>query len=377
MTDKATSPDLSSPQPAPAEEPKGLIFPFSAPGSAAELVEIRPGIGWLRLPMPYALDHVNVYLLRTPRGWLIVDTGLDSPDTRSHWEAFLSGPFRDETFCGILCTHYHVDHAGLAGFLSELLKVPVFMSYQEYFTLRGWPIDVKEVNWQHALFFKRAGLPEELLPGTLINFDFSQEISNPPLAFSTLRDGRRFAPGGGDWRVMTGEGHSPEHSMLYSAAEGILFSGDQLLPRITSNVSVSSVNQDDEPLSGWFASLDRLDQLPDRVLVLPGHGLPFLGVRQRVAELRVHHEQKFQTILDACAEERLTAYQLVSILYPRPLGDFDLQLALGECLAHLHYLLDHGRIAAEALEGGAMGYSSVPAIRQAPRHLPLAESEVR
>ena len=99
------------------------------------------------------------------------------------------------------------------------------------------------------------------------------------------------------------------------------------------------MNPHDEPLSCWLASLDRLAELPDEVLVLPGHGLPFRGARTRVEELRRHHDEKFRMILDACADAPLSAYELVQILYPRPLSDFELQLALGESLAHLHYLL--------------------------------------
>ena len=346
-------------QSATGPELQGLSYPFSAP-DPAQVVDISSDIKWLRIPMPYALTHVNVYLLRVEGGWLLVDTGLDSPASRALWEDFLSGPFKGETVLGIFCTHYHVDHAGLAGYLSERLRVPLFMSYQEYFTLRGWPMDLQQVHWQHAQFFRRAGFPDELLPGTLTNFDFSSEISPVPPSFLCLREGRPFPMAGGDWRIMTGEGHSPEHAMLHSAHAATLFSGDQLLPRISSNVSVSLVNPYDEPMSGWLASMDKLAALPDEVLVLPGHGLPFRGARARVEELRLHHEQKFQVILKACADAPRSAYQLVGILYPRPLGDFDLQLALGECLAHLYYLLAQGRLTESDLGGGVVGYRSAP-----------------
>jgi len=347
-------------KPASGREQQGLSYPFSTPPARAQAVDICADIKWLRFPMPYALDHVNLYLLRVQGGWLLIDTALDSPENRQIWEDFLSGPFRGETLRGIFCSHYHVDHAGLAGYLSERLRVPLYMSYQEYFTLRGWPMDLKQVHWQHAQFFRKAGLPDELLPGTLTNFDFAQETSEPPPAFLSLRQGNPFPLAGGDWRIMTGEGHSPEHSMLHSAREAVLFSGDQLLPRISSNVSVSVVSPQDEPMSGWLASLDRLAELPDQVLVLPGHGLPFRGARARVEELRRHHEQKFQLILAACAAAPLSAYQLTLILYPRPLSDFNLQLALGECLAHLCYLRGQGRLTERALEAGAVGYLSAP-----------------
>jgi len=347
-------------KPAPGEQEQGLSYPFSTPPALGEALEISADIKWLRFPMPYALDHVNLYLLRVEGGWLLFDTALDSPENRRIWEDFLAGPFRGETVRGIFCSHYHVDHAGLAGYLSERLRVPLYMSYREYFTLRGWPMDLKEVHWQHAQFFRKAGLPDELLPGTLTNFDFAQETSEPPPAFLSLRQGNPFPLAGGDWQVMTGEGHSPEHAMLHSAGQALLFSGDQLLPRISSNVSVSVVSPQDEPMSGWLATLDRLAGLPDQVLVLPGHGLPFRGARARVEELQQHHQLKFRAILSACAQVPLSAYQLTLILYPRPLSDFNLQLALGESLAHLYYLRDRGRLVERGLEGGAVGYLSLP-----------------
>lgn len=350
-------------QPVTDSEPSSLTYPFSAPQTAAEVVDISPDIKWLRLPMPYALDHVNVYLLRVDTGWLLIDTGLDSPENRAIWENVMSGPFKGETVVGIYCTHYHVDHAGLAGYLAERWRVPLFMSYEEYFTLLGWPMDLQEVHWQHAEFFRRAGLPDEFLPGSLVMFDFTQEISPPPPSFVRLREGNLLAVAGGDWRVMTAEGHSPEHALLFSAQRSLLFSGDQLLPRITSNVSVSVVNPHDEPLSHWLASQDRLAEMPDDVLVLPGHGLPFYGAKARVEELHRHHDERFRTILDACADAALSAYELVPILYPRTLGDFDLQLALGECLAHIHYLLSRGRLTGSLAREGVIRYRSTPALQ--------------
>lgn len=350
-----------------ANEPElpALIYPFSEPPAPGEMLEISPGLQWLRIPMPFALDHVNVYLLRVESGWLLVDTGLDSPENRAVWDQLFSGPFKGETPAGIYCSHYHVDHAGLAGYLAERWRTPVFMSYEEYFTLRGWPMDLQQVEWQHAQFYQRAGLPSELLQGTLIMFDFSREMTPPPPSFVRLRDGSSFPMAGGDWRIMTGEGHSPEHALLYSEQRAILFSGDQLLPRITSNVSVSVVNPHDEPLSHWLASLDRLAELPDEVLVLPGHGLPFRGAKRRVQELHHHHEEKFRIILEACGDAHLSAYELVQVMYQRTLGDFDLLLALGECLAHLHYLLSRGRLKETLGKDGVNRYRRIPALQQA------------
>ena len=337
-----------------------LTFPFTLPQSEAELVDVAPGIKWLRLPMPYALDHVNVYLVRAEKGWLIVDTGLDSPRSRAIWEEVFSGPLRGETVVGVCCTHYHVDHVGLAGYLTDRWRVPLFMSYEEYFTVSGWPMYLKEVPWQHAEFFQRAGFPKELLAKALVMFDFSGEISRLPPSFVRLRGGSPLPIDGARWRILIGEGHAPEHAMLYSEQQGVLISGDQLLPRISTNVSVSVVNPEDEPLSLWLASLDRLAELPDDMLVLPGHGLPFRGARTRIEELRSHHDRRFKQVLTACADRGLSAFELTQTMYPYPLNDFDLQLALGECLAHVRYLFCRGQIEEKLDEQGVVRYQSVP-----------------
>lgn len=329
------------------------VLQYDSPRPQVDLVDITPEIKRLRMPMPYALDHVNVYLLRVEGGWLIFDTGLDSPATRTIWEEVFSGPLRGEPVVGVCCSHYHLDHLGLAGYLTERWRVPLFITYEEYFSMRGWPDNLEEVPWQHAEFFQRAGFPHELLQQTLVMFRFSHHISPMPPSFIRLQEGSQIPIRGCDWRVIIGRGHSPEQALLFSADRGILISGDQLLPGISSNVSVSVVNPGDEPLSHWFASLDRLAEIPDHVLVLPGHEQPFRGARKRVQELRDHHESRFRMISDACADREPSAYELVRIMYPGPLGEFDLQLALGECLAHVRYQVSRGGLR-ERLDGAGV-----------------------
>lgn len=324
--------------------PATLSYPCPPPQTRAELVDVCPEVKWLRMPMPYALDHVNVYLLKVAAGWVIIDTGPDTSESRAIWDVVFSGPLRGETVVGVLCTHFHVDHVGLAGYLTERWRIPLLMSYEEFFSLRGWPRDLREVPWQHAEFFRSAGYPDELLSKTLLMFDFSAQISPLPPAFVRLQDGLPLPIGGGDWQIIIGRGHSPEQAILFSAERAVLISGDQLLPRISSNVSVSVVNPQDEPLSCWLASLDRLAELPEETLVLPGHGEPFCGVRTRVAELRNHHDRKLQFILDVCAARPLSVYEIVQMMYPLLLPDFDLLLAVGECLAHIRYLVAFGRL---------------------------------
>lgn len=335
-----------------------LTFPYPLPQPETALIDIVPGVKWLRMPLPYALDHVNIYLVQVDSGWVIVDTGLDSPRSRAIWAELFSGPLQGETVVGIFCTHFHVDHVGLAGHLAEELRVPLFMTYEEYFSLRGWPA-LTELPWQYREFFLQAGFPEERLSEALIMFDFSDEIAPLPPSFIRMQEGGALPASGGAWQIMIGSGHSPEHAMLYSAEKGILISGDQLLPRISSNVSISVVNPQDEPLSCWLASLDRLGGLPEDTLVLPGHGLPFRGAGKRVEALRSHHDRRLRNLLEICAAQQPSAFEIVQERYPAPLPVFDLQLALGECLAHLRYLLVNGRLAAAPDDRGVDRYRTI------------------
>jgi len=333
-----------------------LTYPYSDLPDRGAPVDVVPTVKWLRLPMPFALDHVNIYLIKGDEGWLIVDTGPDTPEVRSIWDELFSGPLRNERITGVLCTHFHIDHAGLAGYLTERRRIPLFMTYREYFTLCASPQEEHETPWRITEFYRRTGLPDEQVRNILTLFPFSPRISPPPPSFVCLPEGFSLSGVGDDWRVLVGQGHSPEPALLFSAGHGILISGDQMLPRISSNVSVSSVNPEDEPLSRWLESLDRLAELPADTLVLPAHGLPFRGLRSRVAELHGQHGQKLRRILECCASWPSSVFDLIPVIYKSPLADFDLFLAVGECLSHCRYLLNRGSVHGESDRHGVVRY---------------------
>ena len=193
-----------------------------------------------------------------------------------------------------------------------------------------------------------------------LSFDFAKLMSPPPPSFLCLRDGEPPPVIGGDWRIITGEGHSPEQATLFAANQGILISGDQLLPTISTNVSVSIINPEDEPLGRWFASLDRLAELPAATLVLPAHGAPFYGIKTRVAELRAHHGKQLQVVLDHCAARPASMFEITQAMFPCPNTDFDQLLAIGESLAHIRYLVAHGRLEGSPDKSGVLYYVSAP-----------------
>lgn len=345
-----------------------LSFPFAeGPRPGGESIDVAPGIKWLRMPLPLALDHINLYLLRDAEGWLLVDTGIGDMPTRGLWEQLLAGPLAETRITGVLCTHHHFDHAGLAGWLTERLDVPFLISHGEYYTLRVLAQHTQqgdELPKAHRQFFHRSGLPEDRLPVIHAMLCVAgQLVTPPPAAFHRLRHGEHLMLGERRWQLHLGEGHVVEHMLLHCAEEGVLIAGDQLLPRITSNVSVLPTEPDADLLSGWFDSLDRLSALPDDTLVLPAHDLPYRGLRARVKQLREHHARQLDTLLQLCAAEALTPFAAAQRLFSRrslqdPMAEM---MAMGECLAHLIHLQRRGEMTRTLDAEGCWRYRSVSA----------------
>ena len=324
-----------------------LTFPFAdAPKTDGKLIDVAPGIKWLRMPLPLALNHINLYLIRDHDGWMIVDTGLATERTRELWQKIITEKLAGERITGVICTHFHFDHAGLAGWLTEWLRVPLYMSYGEYYTLRVVAAEKgDEVPWEHQEFFRHAGFPAEALAEVMIVVRMAHWLMTPPPAsFRRLRHGERLTIGEREWHLHVGEGHAPEHMLLHCPQDNLLIAGDQLLPRITSNVGIMPSEPEADLLAYWFATLDNLALLPADTFVLPAHELPYYGLVPRVAQLHTHHEQQFAKILKLCAEQALSAYETAVALFPTRKNSMDDLMAMGECLAHLTHLRKRGEI---------------------------------
>ncbi|MBU6257441.1 MAG: MBL fold metallo-hydrolase [Burkholderiales bacterium] len=342
----------------------GLSYPFAAPAADGSAVEVAPGLLWLRMPMPMALDHINVYLLQADEGWFIVDTGLDTPTTREIWRAVIArlpGPV-----AGVVCTHFHYDHAGLAAWLSETHDVPLWMTHGEYYMLRATaaplPDPLPPLQQRH---YDRSGMPPERQRAMLAALRRDGYSPAVPQAFRRLRDGDVLQIGARRWRIVVGEGHSPEHACLYADADRILLAGDQLLPRISSNVLVMPIEPDADPLSLWLASLRRLEALAPDTLVLPSHDEVFSGLHARTRALDEHHREKLARLQSIVAEAgSCRAFEAMLALFPRLKGPVDDVLALGETLAHLAWLVRRGLLrcdgGAGVGAGGVQRYSRVP-----------------
>lgn len=327
-------------------EAAGLSFPYPDPPAPGETITVAPGILWARVPLPMALDHVNIYLLEDADGWTLVDTGMKTKPCREAWEMLLAGPLAGKPVTRVFVTHNHPDHIGLAGWLCERTGSPLVTTrtsflYAKMLQLDGWddlPVDA-------VRFYRRAGYGEAELQRARDRapFGFSKVCGPLPLGFHRIAEDDVLRIGGRDWRVVIGHGHAPEHAMLWCEAEKLLLSGDQILPRITSNIGVYATEPEGDPLGDWLESCARLrDLLSDDILVLPGHNEPFTGARIRLGQLLDHHEQGLAELVDFLSEPR-TTIECFDTLFDRKITDQLLGFATVEAVAHLNHLHRTGR----------------------------------
>lgn len=338
-----------------------LDFPFPTIPETATLTTVAPGIHWLRMPLPFQLDHINLWLLEDGPGWTLVDTGLGDAGTREIWRRIFAEGLCGKPITRLLVTHCHPDHMGLAGWFAQEWGLRMWITQSEWLLGRLLAVDLTQefVDGQVA-FYRRGGFTADVLAqlGERGNI-YSSRVTLPPVEMNRLRDGDALTIGGRQWRVIVGTGHSPEHACLHCEELGVLISGDQILPKITPIIGVWATEPDADPLGLYFESLDRFRRLPDRTLVLPSHNLPFVGLPARVRDIEHHHERRLDQTLKACGGEPLTGWQLLHKLFPRELDLHQTTFALGESLAHVHYLMRKGRIAREAGADGVWRYQSI------------------
>ncbi len=323
---------------------------------------VAPGIHWLRMPLPFALSHINLWLLESADGWNIVDTGVNSDESHAVWHHVFSDVMRNAPVERIFVTHMHPDHAGCAGWLCNELDADLWMSREEYLMCRILTADTgRETPRAGIDFYHAAGFPPEAMDRYQELFGlFGRFVSPLPDSFTRLQDEDNVAIAGQNWEVVVGRGHSPEHACLYSAKNNVLIAGDQLLPRISSNVSVFPTEPAANPLAEWMASLRYLkDRIPDDVLVLPAHGKPFYGAHTRLDQLANEHEACLDALEKLCHEPQ-RAVDTFSSLFKAEIRSSNLIMATGESIAHLNYLMQEGRIERFADDAGVHWYQSRP-----------------
>ena len=356
-----------------AQTIKGLTYPYPEPPGKGEWIEMARGVYWLQMALPMALDHINLYALEDDDGWWVVDTGMKWGDTQERWKLLIEGPMANKPLKGVVCTHMHPDHIGQAGWLCREFKAPLYMSFSEYFSARALTQEPSgESDWRVVDHFTSAGVPLEQVQQMGRKFrGFGAIVEPMPGSYTRLTDGDTLAIGGRQWRVLTGSGHSPEHVCLYSDEDKLILSGDQIIPRITSNVSVMPQEPEGNPLKRWLQSLAYfIEQTHPDTLVMPAHNAPFYGIHTRLQALIDHHRGHLAAIEEACREPK-SAVELFPVLFAREIGNDQLAIALGESIAHLHFLYAEGRLERQRDEQGVLRYRSID-----PDHCPYAPAEL-
>ena len=349
-----------------------LHYPFgdTLPACGTTL-QLRPGVHWLRMPLPFALNHINLWLLRDwldgpqgeVQGWTIVDCGINDDTTRAAWEQiFVSPGLHGLPVLRVVCTHMHPDHIGLAHWLCERFGCRLWISSTDWNVARiasqsttGFGGDAS------ANFFALHGLtdPDSLAQVRARSDYYSRMVPQVPGRFRRLMDGAELQIDGRAWSCIAGYGHAPEHMALHCANLDVLISGDMVLPRISTNVSVIEVEPEADPLRLYLESIERFRDLPASTLVLPSHGKPFTGLQVRIDQLHQHHDDRLAETLAACTDRPHSAADLLPVLFKRALDLHQTTFAMGESLAHLHALLYQGRLRAVPGADGVMRFSTV------------------
>ena len=338
-----------------------LRFPHPAPPAPGTLTQVASGVHWLRMPLPFALDHINLWLLADGAGWTIVDSGLDTPVTKELWERIFVEALDGKKVTRLIVTHFHPDHMGLAGWLTERWRIPLWISETEWLWARmmGADHDDDAFGADQIPFYRRAGLDETTIAAFAARGNqYARRVGRVPRLFHRIADGMAIEIGGRPWRVIIGRGHAPEHACLHCPELDLFIAGDQVLPKISPNISVWPNEPDANPLARYLDSLEMLRrQVPADVLVLPSHNLPFHGLDTRIDQLASHHAERLAEIEIACATPRSTM-DIVPLLFRRKLDVQQLGFAIGEALAHLHYLAAAGRLRRDTRPDGVHIFSS-------------------
>ena len=338
-----------------------LTFPHHQPPAPGEVVPVSPGVQWLRLPLPYRLNHVNIYLIEDDGGWAVLDTGLATEACRRAWDTALAGPLAGQRLTRMIVTHYHPDHVGLAGWLSDRFDLPLAMPRPEYLyslALQYAPGDLGADTYRP--FYRRHGLSPEVTELVLSRgHEYLRRTTGVPTTYHRIKHGDSLRIGARDFAVITGGGHALEQGMLLHQQDRLFFAADQVIARISPNVSVHAMELDLDALGIYLHSLRSLrDTVPDNVLVLPGHGLPFLGLHVRLDELIAHHAQRCELIADACCDRPLTVAEIVPHVFHRELDEHQTGFAFGEVLAHVNHMLEAGSLVLQSDTEGIDRYRS-------------------
>lgn len=325
----------------------GLVYPFATPPAPGEVIEVAQGILWARVALPFRLNHVNIFLIDDGDGWAVLDTGLGDDPTRAVWEQLVAGPLRGRRLTRLIVTHYHPDHIGLAGWLTQRFDLPLLTSETTYLGCTNISLSPGALEADiYRTFYLRHGLDAETTRSVNTRgHEYLKMVTGLPPTFRRLVAGDTLKIGGRTFSVLTGDGHAPEQVLLNCAEEKLFFAADQVLAKISPNISVWAVEPEGDPLGLYLRSLAALkSSLAADALVLPGHQLPFHGLHTRIDALIEHHARRCAAIAEACRTTPRSAAEIVPVIFHHPLTPHEMGFAFSEVLAHVNYMVERGEL---------------------------------
>ncbi len=309
------------------------------------------GVWQLKLPVPFPLRFVSVYLFRGDDGWTLIDAGYDYPPARAAWETGAT-----EVGCDlardverIVVTHFHPDHIGAARWLGEKTGAPVFMMEREIpFSRKLWGSSDAGPFLEYLI---RNGMPEVAAVSAAAVMRYALPL---PDEMFPLRPTEKLAMGEGAVRIIHVPGHADNQIVLHDETRGILFAADHLLLGITPNIGLWPESEP-HPLARYLESLESVRGL-GADLVLPGHGPVFHDLDGRLGELILHHEERLETMWRTISDRPKSPYEVSRLVFRGTLTDHQRCFALAETLAHLDHLILEGR--AQQVENDAVVFGA-------------------
>lgn len=343
------------------KQSKDISFPYEKPPDFGEILSIAEDIFWARMPLPMMLDHVNVYILNSNEGLTIIDTGINSKECINAWKRIIGNYFPDKKILQVIITHHHPDHIGLVGWFSTFFNAKIFSSRTSWLMARMLSLDIQKFPDRNVIkFWKKGGMEKNLLEKKSKErpFNFSDVVYPIPIGFQSKYRGENILINGEKWIIEIGNGHAPDHIVLYSNQRSIILAGDQIIAGISSNLGVYATEPNLDTVGLFIHSCKKFhDLFDDDVLVLPGHKMPFFGIKSRLNQLIFHHEEILKRMNEKLVKGEFSAVDLFNTVFGRDIKEGEYILALGETIGHLNFFKNKGLLSWTERKDGVQLFS--------------------